>query len=308
MLFAPGSARAWIALAAVIAVAAFAGISIYRRRQIERLSAQIEQVLARGREVSLANCREGDLAVLESQLSKMVGKLARVNRQLGQERTALADALADISHQIRTPLTACALMLPAIEKEPDAAVRKREIRKLEEMIERISWLVTSLLKIAKADAGAINVSRVQVDVANVVADATRPLEPALDLRGIQLEVSVQEGAAFAGDALWSAEALMNIVKNCMEHTPAGGSVRVRAEESALGTTIVVQDSGSGIMAEDLPHVFERFYRGRMEPSEGFGIGLALSQALVSVQGGTLKAGNSPDGGAEFTISFPKLII
>ena len=101
---------------------------------------------------------------------------------------------------------------------------------------------------------------------------------------------------------------MNIVKNCMEHTPAGGSVRVRAEESALGTTIVVQDSGSGIMAEDLPHVFERFYRGRMEPSEGFGIGLALSQALVSVQGGTLKAGNSPDGGAEFTISFPKLII
>ena len=121
-------------------------------------------------------------------------------------------------------------------------------------------------------------------------------------------------ATFQGDAPWTAEAVENIAKNCMEHTPPGGTVTVAVSEDALACTIAVSDTGPGIAPEDLPHIFERFYRGRggegpdVAQPAGFGIGLSLAQALVSAQGGTLRAFNNPDGGARFEIAFPKLVV
>ena len=168
----------------------------------------------------------------------------------------------------------------------------------------------------------------------VVRRAVAPLATAMDLRDVNLVLDLDEAATFVGDAPWSAEALENIVKNCMEHTPAGGTVTVTVREDALATTLAVNDTGPGIAAEDLPHIFERFYRGRDEGTRGaedsrsanglqggegadaedvrqpagFGIGLSLAQALVSAQGGTLRAANNPEGGARFEIAFPKLVV
>ena len=158
---------------------------------------------------------------------------------------------------------------------------------------RVGWLVTALLKLAKADAGAIRVQARPVDAARLVRDALAPLAGAFDLRDVACETHVDEGASFNGDAAWSAEALGNILKNCMEHTPAGGCVRVQASEDAVAFRLSVADTGPGIAAEDLPRLFERFYRGA--GSEGFGIGLALAQALVTAQGGTLR-GQRPRNG------------
>lgn len=142
---------------------------------------------------------------------------------------------------------------------------------------------------------------------NALADALAPLAGAFDLRDVACETHVDEGASFNGDAAWSAEALGNILKNCMEHTPAGGCVRVQASEDAVAFRLSVADTGPGIAAEDLPRLFERFYRGA--GSEGFGIGLALAQALVTAQGGTLRAGNDREtGGARFDLTFPKVVV
>ena len=139
--------------------------------------------------------------------------------------------------------------------------------------------------------------------------------PAMDLHDVSLVVQVAEGASFQGDARWTTEALENVLKNCMEHTPAGGTVRLQACEDALACRITVTDSGPGIAAEDLPHIFERFYRGRSGvpygergSAQGFGIGLALARALISAQGGALSAANAPSGGAQFSIAFPKLTV
>ena len=142
------------------------------------------------------------------------------------------------------------------------------------------------------------------------------LEAAFDVRGVELIVDVDDAVSFVGDERWSAEALQNIVKNCLEHTPAGGFVRINACEDALATRIVVADSGCGIAPEDLPHLFERFYRGSHASthdegafaSEGFGIGLSLARSLVSVQNGTLRAANVESGGARFEVAFPKLTV
>lgn len=344
---APAEAKLWVVGTGAVLVAIFAGISLYRHCQIRRLAEEIDEVLHSGRTVDFSNCREGDVAVLANELGKMVARLSRTRDQLAAERNALADSLADVSHQIRTPLTAVTLMLPVVERADDARERKRAVRELEAMIERVSWLVTTLLKIAKVDAGAMHVERREVRAADVVRRAVAPLATAMDLRDVSLVLELDEAATFQGDAPWTAEAVENIAKNCMEHTPAGGTVTVAVRENALACSITVSDTGSGIAPEDLPRIFERFYRGRgangvvreyqgaakgattqvaaeeagrvavaagadaagdVRQPAGFGIGLSLAQALVSAQGGTLRAANNATGGARFEISFPKLVV
>ena len=313
-------AGAWCAAAGAVALAFFLGVSWARHRQIRRLTAEIDEVLHGGRSVGFSSCREGDVAILTNELGKMVARLARAGEQLAHETSALADALADVSPQIRTPLTAVGLMLPGIEAADDPVRRKRAVCELEALLDRVAWLVTTLLKIAKVDAGAMPLNMRTVTVASVARRAVEPLAMTADLHDVALVMDVDESAVFEGDARWTAEAIENIVKNCMEHTPAGGTVSVRVREDALATSIVVSDTGPGIAPEDLPHLFERFYRGRgqgageaaeeaaLRAPGGFGIGLALAQALVSAQGGTLRAANGEQGGARFTVSFPKLVV
>ena len=183
----------------------------------------------------------------------------------------------------------------------------------------------------------MHVERREVSAADVARRAVAPLATAMDLCDVNLVLELDEVASFQGDAPWTAEAVENIAKNCMEHTPPGGTVTVAVREDALATTIAVSDTGSGIAPEDLPHIFERFYRGgqgaettdgaQVDPvggdlgrpwasddgsdvrqAAGFGIGLSLAQALVSAQGGTLRASNNPAGGAHFEIAFPKLVV
>lgn len=310
-VFAPADAKLWVAVCGLACLVLFLAFSFWRHKEIRRLASQIDEVLHNGRSLDFTSYREGDVAVLANELGKMVARLSRLSDSLSKERNALADALADISHQTRTPLTAISLRLPAIEAAEDPRERKRLVRELESMIERMSWLQTTLLKIAKVDAGAIHVERRKVLVDEIVQRAIKPLEPSFDLRDITLLVELDEDVAFQGDLLWSAEAIQNIAKNCMEHTPAGGAVRIKASENALATTIIITDTGAGFAEADLPHLFDRFYRGtnsNAPEKEGFGIGLSLAQSLISVQGGTIRAGNSAEGGARFQIAFPKITV
>ena len=212
------------------------------------------------------------------------------------------------------------LTLAVAQETDDERTRARALRELEGMIERVGWLVSALLKLAKADAGAITVQATCVEARQVVARAMEPLAASLDLRGVTCEVNYEGDPRFTGDMAWSAEALENVLKNCMEHTPAGGAIRVSVRQDALACRIRVTDTGPGIAPEDLPHIFERFYRGKGAATapegeradgpraQGFGIGLALAQSLMAAQGGTLRASNVPEGGARFDFTFPSVVV
>lgn len=355
------AAGAWSLAGAAVSCALFATFSRMRYREISQLAAEMDEVLHGGRRVAFSDCREGDVAILRSEVSKMVARLQRTSEQLQREKTALADALADVSHQIRTPLTAMSLLVPVAERARDEQARSRTLRELESMVERVSWLVTTLLKLARFDSGAMAFEKRPVRVADAVRRALEPLELSFDVRGVDCQVKVGD-AAFEGDEMWTAEAVENIAKNCAEAAGPGGAVRIEAEEDALSTRIRISDDGPGIAPEDLPHIFERFYRGRRgaaregsaceggdpaafdngdpafcgpaacvtdnpaspqdaegcgawrngsaadDPAapQGFGIGLSLAQALVSAQGGSLRARNLTQGGACFEITFPKM--
>ena len=177
------AACAIVAVFGAMVILAHVLFSLRRHREIARLAEEVDLVLHEGRTLSLSACKEGDVEVLRNEIAKMTAQLARVTSSLEAEKSSLADAMADISHQIRTPLTTLSCLVPALERAEDLAERKRVCREVETSLDRISWLVSSLLRMAKADAGALAVEQRPVSMKNAVSRATGMLEAAFDVRG-----------------------------------------------------------------------------------------------------------------------------
>lgn len=275
-----------------------------RYKRIEELSADVDRILHGDIPVSFEKYEEGELAILESEVQKMMVRLREQQQHLLDDKIYLADSIADISHQIRTPLTSINLLLSFL-SEPDISEEKRQktIREIYELLSRIDWLITTLLKISKLDAGTIQLKSEMVSMKELLSQSVAPLLIPMELRGQELKVAAS--GKFEGDANWTSEAIGNIIKNCMEHTPEGGCVEVTASENAIYREIMIEDTGSGIAPEDLPHIFERFYKGKNSSDKSFGVGLALARGIINNQNGTIKAENRKEGGAKFTIRFYK---
>ena len=287
--------------------------SYIRYRRIAQLADKINRYLHGYMDIYIAQQKEGELAVLESEIAKMILRLRNQADLLRQDKIYLSDSIADISHQIRTPLTTMNLIVSRLSPQdlPDAK-RKQLMMELEGMLMHIDWLIQSLLTISKLDAGTIHMQQVRVRVPELIRHATETLEIPMELRRQSLVVTCDPEVSFSGDLKWMKEALMNIVKNCMEHTPENGEIRICARENALYTEIVVEDNGAGIAKEDLPHLFERFYKGKNSSDKSVGIGLALAKMIINEQQGNVSAENAMKrgqvSGARFVIRFYKSVI
>ncbi len=284
----------------------FVGVIRKRQRKVRELSEKIDKILHQEVVMVLDDSREGDLAVLESEIHKMTIRLREQTFRLQQDKVFLNDAVADISHQIRTPMTAVNLLVTRLyNKDLEPMERRRLLHGVEENMNRIEWLITSLLKMAKIDSGTAGFQSSPVDVDQLICQAVDPLLISMELRDQLMEFQSKGCESFIGDMNWSKEAISNILKNCMEHTPMGGSIEVTASENALYTQIEIKDNGPGFKEADLPHLFERFYKGMNGGGNGYGIGLALSRQIITRQNGTIKAENRKNGGARFVIRFYK---
>lgn len=287
----------------LIFMSIFFAVNAMRYRKISDIGEQIDRILHGEDAPLLENCSEGELAILSTQIRKMVRRLQEQQNILQEEKELLADAMADISHQMKTPLTSIHLILSFLAEEDLTAARRRElVKKLAVLTERMDWMVYALLRMAKLEAGTVTLQKQHISMEGLVKKCYEVLAVSMDLRGIGFRSEVAEGAGMIGDMSWMAEALTNVIKNCMEHTPKGGEVFVKAEENPLCTVIFVEDTGGGIEEEDLPHIFERFYRGKNADENSVGIGLALSRQIIAAQNGTVKAYNKRRGtGAVFEI-------
>lgn len=303
-----GDEREVVLAAGVCAVFIFSHLLITRRRyrELAKMNEQIDKILHGEAEELWKNCEEGELSILHSQIEKMVNRLREQAAQLQEEKVFMADSLADISHQVKTPLTSIHLLLSFLNEETLTKERRLELtREISILLERIDWLIYALLKISRLDAGTVTMNHDVVRARELAVKSYEQIAVALDVRDIQWRCELEDNITFMGDLSWSMEALTNILKNCMEHTPAGGSIRVTGEENALYTELVITDTGKGIAKEDLPHIFERFYKGKNSDNQSIGIGLALARRIVAEQNGTIKADNVKSGGAVFIIRFYK---
>ena len=239
----------------------------------------------------------------------MTIRLREQSEALAADKVRLSGAIADISHQLRTPLTSMNLALSLLSADGLSDERRlRLTRELSKSLRRIDWLIEALLKISRIDAGTVTFRCDPIDVGELLRRAAEPLMITMELRGQELGVHTSGGEQYCGDMQWSIEAIGNILKNCVEHTPAGGKIDIFACETALYTEIVVSDSGPGFAPEDIPHLFERFYRGKNADADSVGIGLALARTVISAQNGTVSAANGRNGGAVFTVRFYKNVI
>jgi len=284
--------------------AAFFVFTKKRYKDIAFLSEQIDIVLHGKDTFDINICNEGELSILQSEIYKMTVRLREQSDLLKREKVYLSDSMANIAHQLRTPLTSINMIVSFLGQPNLEPQQYTELMyELQSLLSRIDWLITTLLKISKIDAGTVVLQRELVSVENLLQKAAEPFLIPLELRNIELKTKGDEAAHFTGDLQWTSEAVGNIIKNCMEHCEGGGLIEIEYAENALYTEIIIKDNGGGIDMEDLPHVFERFYQGKNAKDTSFGVGLALCRMILSLQNATIKAANNASSGACFTMKF-----
>lgn len=275
-----------------------------RYKDIKKLSGYLRRIYSGDYSLDIRDNIEGELSILKNEIYKVTLILSKQTELLKTEKEQLANALSDISHQLKTPLTSMMVMADLLNNS-DLEVGKRiEFTKnLETQLERMEWLLTSLLKLSKIDAGTVEFKKDRILVTKLIQQAIKPLLIPMELKNQMLILEGDEKAALVGDFNWTVEAILNIIKNCIEHTPGGGTIRIIYEENPLYTEIKISDNGCGIEKEELPFIFKRFFRGKNASEESVGIGLAMAKSIVTSQNGDISASSQKNEGTEFSIKF-----
>jgi signal transduction histidine kinase len=269
--------------------------------QVAGLSTYLRQIEAGDYALDVRDNGEGSFSLLKNDLYKVTVRLREQAELLQKDKTALSNLIADISHQVKTPLTSMGVLTDLLAEDPPEEDRRAFVERLRAQLGRIQWLVAALLKLARLDAGTATFKSEPVDIRRLIERALEPLQIPLEIKKQRLEVHGDDGASFTGDLNWSAEALTNVVKNCVEHTPENGKIEIAYAANALYAEIIVSDDGEGIARRDLPNIFNRFYRAANAGESSVGIGLALAKAIFNAQGGDIAVRSQRGRGTSFEI-------
>ncbi len=280
----------------------------WRYIQIAKLSETLRRVSLGHYELEIRDNQEGELSILKSELYKVTLRLKEANELLEQETQYLADAMSDISHQLKTPLTSMRMMNELLaDPNLDEQTRLMFISQNKTQLDRLQWLVSSLLKFAKLDTKTADFKQEILSVKTLIQHAIEPLMIPLEIKEQQFIVQGDE-CKIVGDFQWTVEALTNIFKNAIEHTPVCGTIQVNIQENPIYTEITIKDNGEGIDKEDLPYLFKRFYRGKNANRDSVGIGLAMAKSIINEQNGDILVESILGVGTTFKLKFYKLIV
>ncbi|MDE5933717.1 MAG: HAMP domain-containing histidine kinase [Lachnospiraceae bacterium] len=273
----------------------------WRKKETARIKAltdYLEKVNTGGDGV-LFSVGEDDFSKLQDEIYKTVTELHQTRDEALRARNCFAENLYNIAHQLKTPITSISLSTQMMYESPSLA----HLEQIQKQLARLTHLEEALLLLSRIEAGTLSLERKKVDVFTLLMLAADNLQELFAKADVTVVIPELDEAVIDADLDWTMEAVMNLFKNCMEHTPAGGRVFCSYAQNPLYVEIKIWDTGSGFAKEDIPHLFERFYRGKNAKSGGIGIGLALAKAIIESQNGTITAGNPADGGACFEIHF-----
>lgn len=270
-------------------------------KKIKEIDYDVDKILQGNYEINILDYNEGSLSSLKNNIYKMTVKLRESNELISKEKNNLEELLEDISHQIKTPLTSMYMINDILQKETNSKVRQEFLDKNERQINRIEWLVTSLLKMSRLDNGSVKLKKEMTNVDTMLTKAITPILPLIESKNIKVKHEKQN-LKIKIDPDWTSEALLNIIKNACEHTK--DSVTITTSSNPLYTAIEVKDNGEGIDKKDLSHLFERFYRGNHN-KESIGIGLSMSKKIIELQNGTIEVKSHVGKGSTFIVKFFK---
>ena len=280
-----------------------------RRKTVLRLCDDIDRILHSSEQIAFNEYQESELSVLSAEIHKMTIRLREQNAALLHEKQFAKEALEDISHQIRTPLTSV-MMILGLMRAPELTYQSRMeyLSDLYALLERMKWLIETMLSLSRIEADAAKFEHEPVSCRELLKRSADTVSVTAELKGVQIITEIEGEPCFRGDMHYTSEAIVNLLKNAIEHTPSGGTVTLTSKASNIATEITIADTGEGIPEAELPHIFERFHRASEYTKNGFGIGLAFARKVISAQDGKLRASNREPHGAVFEIRFYQNVV
>ena len=268
-------------------------------KKINEITKYIEEINRGNYKLNIEENTEDELSILKNELYKITIMLKEVAENSQKDKTTLKDSLSDISHQIKTPITSILIMLDNIlsdENMPEDI--KREIV-------NIKFLVESILKLSKIDSNSIKFIKKEVLIKDIINEAVKNVSMLSELKNIEIIVSGDDSIKTICDLKWQVEAITNILKNCIEHSYENRKIYINYNQNNMYTELKIEDNGTGIDAKDLPHIFERFYKGKNSSSDSVGIGLALSKSIIESNNGYIQVDSKLNKGTTFIIKYLK---
>lgn len=278
-----------------------------KSKKIKEITKMISKINNRQFDIDINDFNEGELSILKNEISKTTTMLRQVADNSVKDKLNLKDSLGDISHQLKTPLTSITIMIDNILDNPDMneKTRKKFLINIKREILNINFLVMSLLKLSKFDANVVKFNKESVYLKDIIIESIKNVSMIKELKNITIKVSGDDNIKLLCDFKWQVESITNILKNSIEHTSEYGTVEVNYSENKLYTRILIKDNGKGINSDDLPHIFDRFYKGENGSDDSFGIGLSLSKTIIEKEGGSITVKSTPNIGTIFTIKYLK---
>lgn len=265
---------------------------------VKELTDYLEQVNT-GQPCLLFSLGENDFSKLQDEIYKTVTMLHQAKDSAQEAKNNYSENLSNIAHQLKTPITSISLLTQVMKE--DASLEYLE--QIKRQLSRLTKLEESLLLLSRIDAGTLVLDKKSTDVFTILVLAADNLQELFLESNVLIDIPELGAMDVTVDLDWTMEAVMNLLKNAMEHTPPSETIHCFYEQNPLYTEILIQDEGEGFSKDDIPHLFQRFYRGKNEKSGGIGIGLSLAKEIIERQNGTIRARNNINGGACFEIRF-----
>ncbi|RUS47468.1 sensor histidine kinase KdpD [Cohnella sp. AR92] len=295
-----------IALGLFVLLSAALLLRVYDRpyRHIRRLAISLENSVKQNAPMDKPLYEDGELGLLSHAVQELSLRLQETIAQLHKEKSLLKDTVADISHQLKTPLASLTIYVELLQDPRTSQKDAREfLDTCRRELDRMEWLILTLLKIARLEAEALELAPVKASLSHTIETALDPLRSMAEQRMVELVVNAQEELTLLHDPRWLSEAFTNLVKNAIEHSPEGGQVSIRIERTPLFAHISVKDQGEGIDERHLPHIFKKFYQSSPAGS-GVGLGLPLAKSIIEKHEGLISASSRPKEGTSFTVTLP----
>ncbi len=276
-----------------------------RTKKINKIIELISKINRRNFAIDVEDYTEDELSALKQEIYKTSLMLRSEADNSLKDKLNLKDSLSDISHQLKTPLTSITIMIDNIldNEEMDIKTRRKFLINIKREIININFLVQNLLKISKFDANVIKFNKEEVFIKDIVNEAIKKVSALSELKGISIKVSGDKNATIICDFMWEVEAISNIIKNSIEHINSDGFVEINYTKNKVYSRILIRDNGIGIDSDDLPYIFDRFYKGKNTNRDSVGIGLALSKSIIEKDNGSVSVKSTPNIGTIFTIKF-----
>ena len=272
---------------------------LYERKQdkeIDKITKYLEAINDKNYTLKIDENSEEELSILKNELYKVTVMLRENASNTLKDKINLKRALEDISHQLKTPLTSILIILDNLIDNPEMEYQTRVefLHDLKRETTRIQSLIQSILKLSKFDSNTVQFIKQDIYLKQIIDEAIKNTGSLADLKNIKINVEGNKKIKLNCDLLWQIEAITNILKNCIEHSKENTQIDIKYNNNSVYSYITITDYGEGISKEDLPHIFERFYRGKNSSNESIGIGLSLSKTIIESNNGIVSVESNSD--------------